>query len=193
MVAAIFLLRPVLAQADEAQVSRTNAAPVVGREELDGRWHTIRRKVSPKLPKITPCDKINPVWWFKNADEPVPPDWFRPGEKRRSFNWFFRNPFHNFTHYVIGIADKPHERSGRYPGKISNPNGGWLFTVVKYKWLRLPFISYRREKFEFYFGWRVLGNFGIKINFNPERTHPLKPAPHAKDAKGAKVDGQALP
>jgi hypothetical protein len=81
-----------------------------------------------------------------------------------------RNPFHNFDFYVIGIADKEFVRSGRYPKKNSNPDGGWDFAVSKYKCLRLPFISYQRGKFNFYCGWRNRGNFGIKINFQKKRT-----------------------
>jgi hypothetical protein len=134
---------------------------------LQGKWHSFHRKVPSSLPKIETCEKMNPVWWLKNADDPVPPDWYRPGEKGRALKWSLRNPFHNFTHYVIGVADKPFVRSGRYPRDISNPHGGWNFAVTKYKWVRLPFISYRRGRFEFYLGWRVRGNFGIKINFKP--------------------------
>jgi hypothetical protein len=181
LLAGICLLAPagVRAQTAEPIASGTNSVAVAKRKSdpLEGHWHSVTRKVSPKLPAICFCDKINPVWWFKNADEPVPPDWFAPGEKRRSFKWFVRNPFHNFTHYVIGIADKTYVRSGRYPEKVGNPNNGWNFAVAKYGLLRLPFISYRQEKFEFYFGWEVMGNFGIKFNINPHRVHPLQPTP----------------
>ena len=58
-------------------------------------------------------------------------------------------------------------RAGRYPGENANPNGGWDFEAARYKFLWLPFVSYHREKFDFYFGWRNRGNFGIKININP--------------------------
>ena len=165
-------------------VAGTNAA------SLDGKWHSVIRRPSPKLPKIHWYNKLNPIWWFKNADEPKPPAWFRPGEKRRQFKWFLRNPFHNLTHYVIGIADKKYVRSGRYPEKVSNPNGGWNFAIARRGIVFLPYLSYRRGKFEFYFGWRVLGNFGIKINVNPARTHPLpgeKPAPRTPAGTNAPV------
>lgn len=99
-------------------------------------------------------------------DDPIPPHWYRPKNKMRSVLWNFRNPLHNFFFYVIGIADKEFEIVGRFPGKISNPNGGWNWTVCKYKCLRLPFISYQRGKFNFYLGWRNRGNFGVKLNYS---------------------------
>ncbi len=120
------------------------------------------------LPNLKPsaCEKLNPLFWFGNIDDPIPPDWYRPDNRMRTALWHFRNPMHNFFFYVIGIADKEFEIVGRYPGRISNPDGGWNWTVCKYKWLRLPFISYKRGNFNFYFGWRNRGNFGIKFNYS---------------------------
>ena len=151
-------------------------------KSFHGKWHTVEIRPSPKTPKTCLCEKINPFWWFGNSDEPVPPAWFKPDEKGRALKWFWRNPFHNFTHYIIGVADKTHLRSGRYPERVSNPNGGWNFTIGRYGVLPLPYISYRRGKFEFYFGWGVRGNFGIKINFNPKHTHPL-PGEHQSNSR----------
>ena len=110
--------------------------------------------------------KINPIWWLGNADDPLPPDWYRSGqnEVKRRVMWMLRNPFHNFTFYVIGVADKPFKVSGLYPTKVFNPMGGWKRHVVIYKWLKLPFISYS-GKCRFYAGWRELGNFGLKLIF----------------------------
>src|SRR5437588_1171288 len=54
--------------------------------------------------------KINPVWWFGNADEPVAPAWYRPGKHNRNLAWHLRNPFHNFDGYVIGVSDKSFTR-----------------------------------------------------------------------------------
>jgi hypothetical protein len=122
-------------------------------------------KVFSKL-KPTTCQKLNPFFWFGNIDDPVPPDWYRPKSKMRNYLWNCRNPFHNLFFYVIGIADKEFEIVGRFPGKISNPNGGWNWTVCKYKWLRLPMISYKRGNFNFYLGWRNRGNFGMKLNYS---------------------------
>src|SRR5690349_10699067 len=58
--------------------------------------------------------KMNPIWWFGNADDPVPPENYRKGKCCRQFTWRVRNPCHNFTFYVMGIEDKPHTRVGRF-------------------------------------------------------------------------------
>jgi len=134
---------------------------------LRGRWHTV--EIAPKRKDISTWAKFNPVWWYGNIDDPEPPGWFRPDEQHRVGKWRARNPFHNFTFYVIGIADKPHYRSGRYPRNIGNPNGGWNFAVARRRLVVLPFVAYNRGKFDFYFGWRTAGNFGAKINFNAKR------------------------
>jgi hypothetical protein len=118
---------------------------------------------------------MNPVWWFGNADDPVPPPDYRKGKCCRKFMWYMRNPFHNFNHYIIGIGDKPFTRVGRFPDKVANPNGGWNWAVCKYKYLRLPFVDYQRGRFEFYCGWRNGGNFGMKLNFAQKRAAtPMK-------------------
>ena len=130
------------------------------------KWHTITITPHPGRPKIHFYQKLNPVWWVKNSDEPVPPEWYRPDDKHRVMKWHFRNPFHNFGNYVIGVADKEFVRSGKYPERNSNPNSGWDFEVARRKLVLLPFISYQRGEFNFYFGWRERGNFGIKFNFS---------------------------
>ena len=112
--------------------------------------------------------KLNPVFWFGNLDDPLPPKDYRPHDPHRVGRWYLRNPLHNFDHYVIGISDKEFVRTGRYPGEVFKPGGGWNWAVCKYKCLRLPFISYQHGRFKFYLGWRNAGNFGIKLNFtNP--------------------------
>jgi len=138
---------------------------------------------SPSQPhRFSTWRKMNPVWWFGNADEPLAPEWYRPGKRGRNFMWHLRNPCHNFDNYVIGVADKPFRRAGRYPEAISNPHGGWNWAVCRYKWLRLPFIAYDRGRFHFYCGWRERGNFGIKLNFSQGKEasarKPEQPPPH---------------
>jgi hypothetical protein len=135
-------------------VASKNASP-----ELPGRHQNV-----PHF-NVATSDKFNPVFWFKNADEPVPPDDYKPNDKRRIFKWNMRNPFHNFTYYVIGMADKPFIRTGKHAAEVFNPEGGWNWAVCKYRWVRLPFISYQKGSFKFYFGWRERGNFGIKLTF----------------------------
>jgi hypothetical protein len=173
--------------AADAMTRRANATNDLPSE---GEWHSVEVTPSARLPRIHLPDKLNPLWWFKNADDPKPPDWFKPGQKHRSLRWFLRNPFHNFTFYVIGIADKKHLRSGRYPKTIGKPDGGWNFAVSRYKCLRLPFVYYSRHGIDFYLGWRTRGNFGGKFNINPKR--PFKRAqsePHLT----APSDKTALP
>ena len=110
-------LHPVIRDAGphEGPPADTNAA----------RWHSI--KVTPRagLPKVHFYDKLNPVWWAENSDEPVPPKWYKPEDRHRVMKWHFRNPFHNFGNYVIGVADKEFVRSGKYVDRNSRPPGGW--------------------------------------------------------------------
>lgn len=112
--------------------------------------------------------KWNPKFWFGNEDDPVPPPDYRPDDKHRVTKWYFRNPTHNLNFYVIGLADKTFRRSGRYPTQVFNPRQGWNWAVCKYRWWRLPFLSYQRNSFRFYFGWRERGNFGIKLTFRED-------------------------
>ncbi len=129
------------------------------------RWHTISVAPATNHAKIHFYNKLNPVWWFGNVDDPVPPPWYRTNSRHRTFLWHLRNPFHNFDHYVIGVADKKFVRSGRWPERNSNPDGGWDLEVARRKLAVLPFLSCERGRFNFYFGWRESGSFGLKLNF----------------------------
>lgn len=149
-------------------------------------WHTVRKV--PKPVKFHFYDKFNPVWWAENADEPVPPAWYLPGDKHRTLKWHFRNPFHNFDFYVVGVADRKFTRSGRYPERNANPHGGWDFAVLRRWTTLLPFVSYERPRVTFYIGWRESGAFGIEL-----RIHHLKaskkngnPGPNALDLNQSK-------
>jgi hypothetical protein len=165
-------------------------SPPTLRVSLEGKWHSLRIEPPPDSPKIHWYNKLNPVWWFKNADEPVPPSWYKPHDKCRVLKYHLRNSFHNFNWYVIGIADKRFVRYGRYPDLISNPHGGWNFAVSRYRFVCLPFVSYRRGWFEFYFGWRDRGNFGIKLNIKrppPQPTPAASPGSRAPKRPSAKA------
>ena len=118
------------------------------------------------LKRIKWYNRVDPIWWFGNADDPTPPDWYRPDSKCRTISWYVRNPFYNFQFYVIGIADKRTIRSGKYPERITPPEDGWNFTVSSYGCIHLPFVSYGHKSFVFYIGWRERGNFGAAIRFN---------------------------
>jgi len=165
--------RPLTAtgRAMEKSASPTTHSPPVG------RWHTIHVEPAPGSPRIHFYDKLNPVWWLENADDSVPPAWYLPGDRHRDLKWSIRNPFHNFDHYVIGVADKRFSRTGRYPERNSDPHGGWDLEVARRKLAVLPFISYEGPRCNFYFGWREHGAFGIKLNFFKSRNRtPPSPA-----------------
>lgn len=140
-------------------------------------WQTVVVTPKPDLPKIHFYNKINPVWWFGNMDDPKPPDWYRPDSKHRNFLWHLRNPFHNFVFYVIGIADKEFKRTSLEPEGGPNPQDHWDVAVARRKFLALPFIGYHRGRFNFYFGWRDRGNFGIKLNLSKPPEQPRNSSP----------------
>jgi hypothetical protein len=129
-------------------------------------WHSLKVAPNSHLPKIHLYDKFNPVWWLENADEPVPPASYLPGDKHRTLKWRFRNPFHNFGFYVIGVSDKKFVRSGHYPERNSDPHGGWDFELTRRELALLPYISYERKHFNFYLGWREHGAFGVEMKFH---------------------------
>lgn len=113
----------------------------------------------------------NPVAWlcwalFGNEDDGVIGDlnWNPQQEDtlKRRVMWWLRNPLHNAFFYVIGVAHRDTTRTGRYPADVFNPNGGWNWAVTRYRWLRLPFVSYIGAV-KFYIGWRERGNFGLKL------------------------------
>ena len=116
--------------------------------------------------------KWNPAWWFGNADDRVPPKWYRPGQKLRSALWQLRNPLHNFTFYVIGVADQDFVRYGHEPGKVFARDGGWNWAVIEKGWLRLPFISYEGKRLRLYALWRERGNFGLKATLRKKKPKP---------------------
>ena len=124
--------------------------------------------------------KWNPLWWVGNADDPAPPEWYRPGARGRVMTWQLRNPLHNFTFYVIGVADREFTRAGRVPDAVFAPAGGWNWAVTRCGWLRLPFVSFNGERWRFYFGWRERGNFGAKINVG--KLPAPDPSPQPPDA-----------
>ena len=109
------------------------------------------------------CRKLSPRFWIGNADDPAPPDWYRPDDSGREWKWHLRNPFHNLTFYVIGIADTEFTRVGPSPENVFAPDGGWNWAISRASVLPLPFVSFQRNQFKFYLGWRERGNFGIKL------------------------------
>lgn len=85
--------------------------------------------------------------------------WWRIG-------WWLRNPMHNLMFHVppFGLVGRQFTRTGNC-NVFVEPWGGWGWAVIRYKWMRLPFISYY-GRIKFYFGWRERGNFGMKLTWN---------------------------
>ena len=163
---AVLVLAVTAGCASARPVSGKRAAPTIA----------TKPQPPPSKPRInkpkhrpTTIQKLNPVFWFGNLDDPQPPAWYASDDAARGRKWYRRNGLHNFTFYVIGIADREFEQTGRFPGTVFNPNGGWNWTVCRYRWLRLPFISYKGPRVSFYIGWRERGNFGVKLNFRSRR------------------------
>ena len=107
--------------------------------------------------------------FFGNKDDGIyGPPGYLPPKWLIAVCWWFRNPAHNFTFYVIGLAAIPtteYTRTGRFPYTNFNPYEGWNWTVIRYKSWWLPFISYQDDHLgQFYIGWRDRGAFGIKLN-----------------------------
>lgn len=149
-------------------------ASILGEQPGSADSHTPDKPVRDSKSPARNFQKWNPIWWFGNVDDPEPPDWYRPGSPCRRPLWQLRNPLHNFTFYVIGIADRPFTRAGRFPDAVFAPDGGWNWAVARCKWVRLPFISYNGEWWRFYLGWRERGNFGGKVNFGKLPAPDLK-------------------
>lgn len=86
----------------------------------------------------------------------------------RAVAWWFRNPLHNLTWYVLGVADKERVVRGPWAPSFHRPGGGWLwcFTDVPVLGLTipLPFVSYVSATRKAYAGWRPSGSFGFKFN-----------------------------
>ncbi len=94
-------------------------------------------------------------------------------------SWQMRNPGHNFCFYVIGSADwKEHcnfsildlnDKNSRIlesseNSEVFSGNNGLKLAFNDFK----PFIAFNfrhlnNKEFQFYFGWRNEGNFGIKL------------------------------
>ena len=131
----------------------------------------MKTQVFPAKRFIPWYKKINPLWWFGNEDDGwYGDDKWRAGRSKTpwlAIQWFFRNPMHNFTFYVIGVADKP--RSFHYTKEWGKSDGLSFFTVKAedglLKDVSLPMVAYVGRKRGWYVGWRPYGSFGISLNF----------------------------
>ena len=136
----------------------------------------IKTKVSFRLP-----DTIHPpkgklkwfIWAFfgNEKDGYIGDTVFNP-EQKDTFSirlkWWLRNPCHNFTWYVIGLA----HRHIAHINEFSQEQPGWnrAYTCLygdymtdAHKAKKYKFIHYIGKKREFYIGYRGTGAFGIKF------------------------------
>jgi hypothetical protein len=125
----------------------------------------VRAEWTPtKFPTI--WQKLNPIWWFGNIDDGIyGPEDYLQGKPQwwRALNWFFRNPLHNLTFYVIGRCDKPSYSVGKSPEDVFVEGFNWAFTSILNIPV-LPFVSYQGKSFKWYAGWRTPGGaFGFKL------------------------------
>jgi hypothetical protein len=124
---------------------------------------------------------LNP---FGNWNEPLPYPKKRKIQADESWIpnciwWNLRNPFHNFTHYWIGIVPlgKQYEwYTPEYSGwvRYSNTVIGKNYSISFWKkgFVKLPIINYNNGKLEFYIGWMSRGNFGIALRNSSKSTTP---------------------
>jgi hypothetical protein len=165
-------------------------------QQVDSRHHLYN---APRTPEdegkpVSGIAKLDPTWWLENSDDPLP-WWWKPDapldERRRS--WKLRNPFHNFTNYVIGVSDRHTHRMGINARSIWNDQGSFNAAVTQAgPFLYLPMISNRGPFFEWYIGWRELGNFGAALRLaqhDSDGTGPRGRSPLARAiAAGARPE-----
>jgi hypothetical protein len=119
--------------------------------------------------KIPLSKKLNLLWWCRNDWDKSPPAWSMPGYREwlRKLNWWFRNPFHNFGRYVLGVGDQNYvvritRRDDQY---LNGELKGWeIGEILLSKGRKLPWYSYGSEKFVLYWGWQPTGFGGLKLN-----------------------------
>lgn len=121
------------------------------------------------MKKFTWRQKLNPVWSvFGNADDgPCGDDKWRRGRPDTFWlrvQWWLRNPAHNLTHYVVGVADRAHTYHGPDMG-----SQGLILARVVCGPLVLPFVAFNHKGLYSYIGWRPSGAFGIKLIYRKDK------------------------
>jgi len=171
--------------------------------QIVSRHHFYSTPNSPELDssRVLGVAKVNPSWWIANSDEPLP-WWWKPEAPldERTRTWALRNPFHNFTSYIIGVSDRHTHRIGINAHSIWNDRGPFNATVTRAgPLIYLPMISNRGSLLEWYIGWRVSGSFGIALRLaqhdsdgtGPRGRSPLAKAKAAREAAEKAARGQA--
>ncbi|MBC8870686.1 MAG: hypothetical protein H8E44_14785 [Planctomycetes bacterium] len=171
--------------------------------QIVSRHHCYSTPKSPELDssRVLGVAKVNPKWWIENADEPLP-WWWKPEAPldERTRTWALRNPFHNFTSYIIGVSDRHTHRIGINAHSIWNDEGPFNATVTRAgPLIYLPMISNRGPLLEWYIGWRTSGSFGIALRLaqhdsdgtGPRGRSPLAKAKAAREAAEKAAQSQA--
>lgn len=86
---------------------------------------------------------------------------FNPEGKKAwciAVRWWFRNPFHNLTHHVIGIYGEDFRTYSIYE---NFPGWSKMTRVLRGK--TYPYWNYQAPTWQFYIGWRSSGAFGIAL------------------------------
>ena len=128
------------------------------------------QRVNGEIVTDKPTKFLPLVIWalFGNATDGVIGDKHFNPEQKDTFwirvKWWFRNPFHNLTWFIIGFADKPSVRFDFNQEEVEGWNKSFSLAGDSKKDKLYPFILYKRKRFTFYIGWRGRGNFGIKLN-----------------------------
>ena len=132
-----------------------------------------------RRPKRPWKEKLNLYWMFIDNDDDgiYGDDNWRAGREKNlklAWEWYKRNPVHNLTWYVLGVADRERTVSGEYGNAFHKPGGGFLYcwTDVSIGGIpvSLPFVSYISPHVKAYFGWRPSGAFGPKLNISKAGT-----------------------
>ena len=155
-------------------MATTSCSTVVHQPKWKSKVATASGKEVIQVTSTPPkMQKWNPVWWLGNIDTPEPPPDYKPDDPHRIRRYQWRNPGHNFTFYVIGIADKEFFRVGRHPEEVFKPGGGTNW-AMSFRGIHppLPFVSYQGRHCSTYFGWRERGNFGAKLNLRWRGVEP---------------------
>jgi hypothetical protein len=114
--------------------------------------------------------KLNPLWWFKNDNEPTIPGWYLPDRPYwwRFIFWYCRNPLMNFGDYVVGFVDRNYVVHGHSPISVTDWADvgltGWKWCVIWIGYFPFPYVSYTGERVLWHVGWQWGGHLCAKFN-----------------------------
>ena len=122
-------------------------------------------------------NRLNPAHWllalFSNSRKS---DYLKPGalhvvdskyKATQRILYWFRNPAHDFTHYIAGFQEDPEFKTVWESSPLVTSMKGWKFALRGYKWLPLPWVYYGSAVIVFYAGWSDGGKLGFKLRRAP--------------------------